>query len=114
MNACIKLLAASIVASLAVLSPGCSNQAEGQPCSRNAGNSGSDDCESGLSCQQVGTLQLCCPVPPATPSVPECVQGANLPDSSTVDATQEAAASPDAQADAGQDEADASDDVSAE
>jgi hypothetical protein len=116
MNTCIKLLAAFVVASLAALSPGCSNQSEGQPCNRNAGNGGDDDCSSGLSCQQIGTLQLCCPVPPATPTVSECQQGANLPDGGGLDVV-EAAVTSDAGTETGQDAAEeqaSSDDASAE
>jgi hypothetical protein len=96
-------LAALLIASIALLCD-CSNQSEGQPCSRLAKNDGADDCEQGLTCQQVGRLQLCCPAPPATPTVPECVPGSNLPDagadtaSSVPDAGGEAEveASPDA------------------
>jgi hypothetical protein len=51
----------------------CSGQGEGQVCDQRAGNSGNDDCASGLVCStQHGTPARCCP-PSGTPATtPEC------------------------------------------
>lgn len=81
----------------------CSNQGEGERCSTLTGN---DDCETGLTCRLVGSLELCCPTSRA-PSVPECIPPtAVTPDAST-DAEDEAAAE-----DAAQDSTDASEEGS--
>lgn len=77
---------------------GCSNQGEGEPCSRNNGN---EDCESGLVCTSKERLRsnsdLCCPPEPKLPSVAACTPGAGggtTPDAST--GTPDAGGSPDA------------------
>jgi hypothetical protein len=81
----------------AALLAGCSNQSEGERCSRLAGSTGNDDCESGLTCQLVGSLELCCPTDRVS-SVPECIASTNLPDAGTsvVDASDAATGSTDA------------------
>lgn len=58
-----------------VLFCACSNQGEGQRCSRLSGNNGADDCNAGLSCQRIGELEICCPVPGVAPTVLECMVG---------------------------------------
>ena len=76
MKRCNKPLTVVFAAIGAALLFGCSNQSEGERCSRLTGN---DDCETGLTCQLIGSLELCCPTNRA-PSVPECIPGSNLPD----------------------------------
>jgi hypothetical protein len=60
------------VAALAFAS--CSNETEGQPCDTRAGNSGDDDCASGLVCTAVssGEGDRCCPSDRTTAKTPEC------------------------------------------
>lgn len=62
-----------LIAAGALLAFGCSNQGEGEQCSKNAGNSGDDDCEPGLHCVTVSGLELCCPTD-RTPSDPQCIE----------------------------------------
>jgi len=62
-----------LVAAGALVAFGCSNQGEGERCSRLAGNDGKDDCEVGLRCVEVNGLELCCPEQ-GTPSDPQCIQ----------------------------------------
>lgn len=93
-----------LVAGFVSLVVACSNQGEGERCSRNAGNDGKDDCEPGLSCQLVNNLELCCPYDrPA--SDPQCiasvaVKDAGTSDSAAADAADEPAVEDDAEADA--------------
>jgi hypothetical protein len=83
----------------------CSDEAEGQPCSHQAGNNGSDDCASGLTCQDIIGVQgpRCCPQNRSQATTPECalpstgVDASPLPpdakttmDTSTQDSTSEA------------------------
>lgn len=63
-----------LFAASALIALGCSNQGEGERCSRLAGNNGDDDCEPGLHCVTVGQLELCCPTD-RTPSDPQCIEG---------------------------------------
>lgn len=62
-----------LLAAGALIAFGCSNQGEGERCSKLAGNNGDDDCESGLHCVTVGSLELCCPTD-RTPSDPQCIE----------------------------------------
>lgn len=66
---------------------GCGKQGEGERCDLNNGSF--DDCESGLQCFSADQLSiedgrgvaLCCPIPPAQPSVDACrAGGTNLPE----------------------------------
>jgi hypothetical protein len=52
----------------------CSDEAEGQPCSHQAGNNGSDDCQTGLTCQDIIGVQgpRCCPPNRSQATTPEC------------------------------------------
>jgi hypothetical protein len=101
-----------VTLSLAALVPAaCSSEGQGQPCDPHAGNSGNDDCQSGLVCTQVsagGTR--CCPQDRTTATAPECVLSSTTtdaanptpPDSaSTVEAGPEAA--PEASTESGAD-----------
>ena len=73
------------LAALAALASGCSNEAEGQPCSVKSygndpnGQNGADDCADGLVCTRAGVLNsnsdLCCPPDPRNATVPECIPG---------------------------------------
>ena len=86
----------------------CSNEGEGQPCSTLNGN---NDCDDGLQCvappggmNATNAPEVCCPVPPAQPTTPECsTPSFTLGDSST--------AAPDGHADGA---SDASSDVSSD
>jgi len=53
------------------LAGGCSNETEGQPCDRNAANSGNSDCEPPLTCQSRPVGYRCCP-PSGTSTDPSC------------------------------------------
>ncbi|HEY8088394.1 MAG TPA: hypothetical protein VIF09_11130, partial [Polyangiaceae bacterium] len=59
-----------VLAALAFAS--CSNEGEGQPCSPQAGNSGNDDCQSGLICTVVTAGTRCCPQDRTTAKTSEC------------------------------------------
>jgi hypothetical protein len=59
-----------VLAALAFAS--CSNEGEGQPCSSQAGNSGNDDCQSGLVCTVVTAGTRCCPQDRTTAKTSEC------------------------------------------
>ncbi|MGH7295530.1 MAG: hypothetical protein ACRELB_11380, partial [Polyangiaceae bacterium] len=51
----------------------CSNEGEGQPCSQLAGNSGNDDCASGLVCTVVSVEgNRCCPPDRTKAKTQEC------------------------------------------
>ena len=64
---------ALLVPVLAALAfPSCSNEGEGQPCSQQAGNSGNDDCQSGLVCTVVTAGTRCCPQDRTTAKTSEC------------------------------------------
>jgi hypothetical protein len=75
----------------------CSGETEGQPCDPAAGNSGNDDCASGLVCTTVSAAEgsRCCPADRTTAKSPDCAlsttteQDANPepPDTSTADTT---------------------------
>ena len=66
--------AVCLVPFLAILAfASCSNETEGQPCDMRAGNSGDDDCASGLVCTSVGAQSdLCCPSDRTTAKTPAC------------------------------------------
>ena len=105
------LFAAAFLASTVavVAMPGCANQGEGERCDVNNNN---DDCASGLTCQTIPgqPTTLCCPQPPAQPTVPQCFAGqAVVPDAGT-DATTGADATTDAAQDSAESDA-ASDDA---
>jgi hypothetical protein len=74
----VPLLAAGLVVAA------CSDEGEGQPCNRLAGNNGDDDCQSGLTCQDI--LQVpgprCCPPNRSQATTPECAQPAGGVDAS--------------------------------
>lgn len=78
------LQAVSLLAAL-LLGTGCSKQAEGERCDQN--NGAFTDCEAGLACIGEGQLSitgtrvaLCCPIPPATPTVDACRANTGLPE----------------------------------
>jgi hypothetical protein len=51
----------------------CSDEGEGQPCDPRAGNNGSDDCQSGLTCQTENLPSpRCCPPDRSQATTPEC------------------------------------------
>jgi hypothetical protein len=53
--------------------PSCSNEGEGQPCDPKAGNSGTDDCASGLVCTVVSVQgDRCCPSDRTKAKTSEC------------------------------------------
>jgi hypothetical protein len=84
---------------------GCSNQSEGERCSRLAGSNGSDDCEPGLSCQSItaswGTLDLCCPPPGGrAPTVSECIPGQKIQTDAGAESSTADSGEPDAAAEA--------------
>ncbi|HEY1691610.1 MAG TPA: hypothetical protein VGG39_05595 [Polyangiaceae bacterium] len=66
------ILLVPFLAAIALAS--CSGETEGQPCDRSAGNSGNDDCASGLVCTQVSTAtgSRCCPQDRTTAKSPDC------------------------------------------
>ncbi|HEY6459705.1 MAG TPA: hypothetical protein VIY73_06120 [Polyangiaceae bacterium] len=70
------LLVPVVLAAIALAS--CSGETEGQPCDRSAGNSGNDDCASGLVCTQVSTAtgSRCCPQDRTTAKSPDCALSA--------------------------------------
>lgn len=72
---------------------GCANQGEGEWCSSLNNN---DDCNAGLACVSVNRTQLCCPVAPAKPSVPQCIEE-TMVTTPTADAAVEASEETDAQ-----------------
>ena len=97
------LFAAAFLASMVavVAMPGCANQGEGERCDVNNNN---DDCASGLTCQTIPgqPTTLCCPQPPAQPTVPQCFAGQAVVPDAGADATTDAAqdsAEPDAASD---------------
>jgi hypothetical protein len=67
------LLAVPVLATGLVVAA-CSDEAEGQPCSHQAGNNGTDDCQSGLICQDIVGVQgpRCCPQDRSQATTPEC------------------------------------------
>ena len=61
----------ALVAGLVVAA--CSDEGEGQPCDPRAGNNGTDDCQSGLTCQPLaGGSPRCCPPDRSQATTPEC------------------------------------------
>lgn len=76
----------------------CSNETEGQPCDMRAGNSGDDDCASGLVCTSVGAQSdLCCPSDRTTAKTPACALSSSSSDAANpappVDASTEVSTS---------------------
>lgn len=68
-----------ILAALAFAS--CSNEGQGQPCDPLAGNSGDDDCQSGLVCTPTSNAgSRCCPQNRQTATAPECVLSSGTTD----------------------------------
>jgi hypothetical protein len=73
----IRFVSSTLVALFVAIAVGaCSNEGEGQPCSTDNGN---NDCDDNLECvpppsgQSVTDApEVCCPVPPAQPTTPEC------------------------------------------
>jgi hypothetical protein len=67
------LLAVPVIAAGLVVAA-CSDEGEGQPCDPRAGNNGSDDCQSGLTCQLIENTQgnRCCPPDRSQATTPEC------------------------------------------
>ena len=67
------LLVAPVLAAGLVVAA-CSDEGEGQPCDSQAGNNGNDDCQSGLTCQQIENTQgfRCCPPDRSQATTPEC------------------------------------------
>lgn len=68
----------SLSAAVAIALASCSGETEGQPCDKNAGNSGNDDCASGLVCTQVSAAEgsRCCPQDRTTAKSPDCALSA--------------------------------------
>jgi hypothetical protein len=62
----------------------CSDESEGQPCSHQAGNNGDDDCQSGLTCQDLIGVQgpRCCPPNRSQATTPECTLPSGVIDAS--------------------------------
>jgi len=58
----------------------CNGESEGQPCDRNAGNNGNDDCQSPLVCTP--GLSRCCPVDRTQATTPECSLNSSTSDAS--------------------------------
>jgi hypothetical protein len=97
-------LLAPALAAVAVAA--CSGESEGQPCDRNAGNTGDDDCANGLVCTQVSATQgsRCCPADRSTSTSPDCAETTSTegdaspepPDTSVLDTS-----TPDAPVEAG-------------
>jgi hypothetical protein len=93
------LIPLSLAAVPAIAVSACSGQGEGQLCNPKAGNSGNDDCQSGLTCQPrpatvINGFGLCCP-PGGQSTTSACaVNGGPSNDASSAPPTQEA--SPDA------------------
>jgi hypothetical protein len=58
----------------------CNGESEGQPCDRNAGNNGNDDCQSPLVCTP--GLARCCPVDRTQATTPECSLNSSTSDAS--------------------------------
>jgi hypothetical protein len=97
-----------VVAALLFFSFGaCQNEGEGKPCDTNAGNGGTDDCQSPLVCTtglNNATDPRCCPQDRANATTPECslssasFDGASPapPDASSVDTSSPEAASTEA------------------
>lgn len=71
----------------------CSNEGQGQPCDPLAGNSGDDDCQSGLVCTPTSNAgSRCCPSNRQTATAPECVLSSTTTDAANptpVDASNE-------------------------
>ena len=64
---------------------GCAGQGEGELCNHKAGNSGNDDCNSGLTCTTSGPspgFGLCCPSDPASATTEACKGGSGGLDAS--------------------------------
>ena len=64
---------------------GCAGQGEGELCNHKAGNSGNDDCQSGLTCTTSGPspgFGLCCPSNPASAKTEACKGGSGGLDAS--------------------------------
>jgi hypothetical protein len=62
-----------VALTVAAGAPACSSQGEGDVCDQNAGNMGTDDCQSGLVCMAVSNLGTrCCPPPPAQATTGIC------------------------------------------
>lgn len=71
-----------ILAALAFAS--CSNEGQGQPCDPLAGNSGDDDCQSGLVCTPTSNAgSRCCPQNRQTATAPECVLSSTTTDAAS-------------------------------
>jgi hypothetical protein len=76
-------LALPALAALVVLAVGCSNNGEGERCSRQSygddsnGANGKDDCQTGLICvaSQSANTDICCPPDPKNATVLACVPG---------------------------------------
>lgn len=100
------LLAAAFLASTVVVMtmPGCADQGEGERCDLNNGNA---DCASGLTCQTITgqPTTLCCPLPPAQPTVSECFAGQAVVPDAGADATTLPEAAADSEQEAATDDA---------
>jgi hypothetical protein len=102
------VLLLSLVGAIAAAS--CNGESEGMPCDPKAGNIGNDDCQSPLTCKNLGALgNRCCPPMGQAPTTPECAGGTSLSDASPAPPDSAAAetasttsdASPDAPAEGG-------------
>lgn len=77
MNLSGRWVLASVPLLLALAAPGCSLQGEGERCSRKAGPTGNEDCQSGLVCKSSSELggdsDICCPE--GASNEPACIPG---------------------------------------